>query len=102
MSDQDNPYLSEVQRLRARLAAIERAAGIKPEPVTFTTAQIEDRHFWNSNRTAILLAAREGRIVESEPPEPSEAVVYPPTGFPGLRQTGPTTYQATDVAPKER
>jgi hypothetical protein len=94
----DDPY-SEIRALKARLAAIEKAAGINPEPVTFTTAQIADRYFYTAHRDAIMKAASEGRIVEAEPIE-RPAPVYPPSIIPGWKVTGQDTYEAPAPAPK--
>ena len=95
-----DPYL-EIDALRRRLRAIEEAAGINLAPVTFTTNQIGDRAFYETHRAEIMLAAREGRITESEPVEPPRPVEYGPSGFGGLTQTGQDMYTRTDTA-KER
>ena len=87
MSD-PNPY-TEIDQLRRRLRAIEDSAGINPEPVTFTTKQIEDRYFYTAHRAEIMKAASEGRIVEPEPAAPPPPVVYPDSGDPRLTQVGP-------------
>ena len=97
MSD---PY-EELRKLKIRLASIEQAAsGIDPATRVFTTKEIEDSAFWRANKDAITKAAAEGRIVESEPVTTPPPVVYGPSGFPGLRQTGPNMYETTDKAPK--
>jgi hypothetical protein len=93
-----NPY-EEIDRLKRRLAAIEKAAGINPEPPTFTTKQIEDRYFYTAHRAEIMLAAREGRIIEPPEPEPVEPVEYPDSGDPRLTQVGPGVFVSR---PKER
>jgi hypothetical protein len=93
----------ELRLLKSRLARIEAAAnGIDDDTRTWSTRDIENRDTWNANRDSILKASREGRIVESEPIERPAPIVYPPESeFPGLRQTGPSMYEAI-VKPKEQ
>lgn len=101
MTDFDRDVaLDEIIALRTRLAAIERAAGFNPAARTFTTREIGDRDFYLANKDAIMLAQREGRIVESEPVAPPPPVEYPPSIIPGWKVTGQDMYEAPAPAPK--
>jgi hypothetical protein len=93
-----DPY-AEIDALRRRLRAIEKAAGIVEEPRTYTTSELEDRELWRTNKADILAAAREGRIVESEPVAPPPPVEYPESIIPGWKVTGQDMYEAP-AAPK--
>jgi hypothetical protein len=99
MSDLANAH-EEIRALKAHIAGIERAAGFTPEPPIFTTAQVADRYFYTAHRAEIMLAAREGRIIEPPEPEPPEPVEYPPTGDPRLTQIGPGIFSSEPL--KER
>jgi hypothetical protein len=103
MSDQS--AYDEIDRLRRRLRAIENAAGINPEPPTYSSAQLEDRRFYKKNEADILAAAREPgtpRIVESEPEEPPPPVVWPDSGDPRLTPKGQNIFESAPLQSKER
>lgn len=96
-----DPY-KEIRALRARLARIEAAAsGIDPKTRVWTTAEIADRETWTRNRDEIMVAQREGRIVEAEPEAP-RTLEYPPSAVPGWHPVGVNIFAPDDPAAARR
>jgi hypothetical protein len=98
MSDLDNAY-DEIRNLKARLARIEGAV-VGPSTRIWTTKEIENRDVWAAHKSEILLAAREGRIVEPSPVVPPPPVEYPDSGDPRLTQVGPGIFVSEPLKEK--
>jgi hypothetical protein len=96
--------LDEIRRLRLRLAAIERAAGLIEPPKVWSTRDLSDRDTYTRNREDIHRALSEPgtpRIVEAEPIE-RPTPTYPPSEIPGWTPVGRDMYEAPAPAPKSK
>jgi hypothetical protein len=103
----DDIYLDEIVRLRERLRRIEVAAGVNRAERVWKASEIADRQVWKANKDAIMLAQREGRVVDDslDEPEPPARVEFLETGIPRLVQRAAgNIYESTppEKPPKEQ